>query len=317
MKQTCHQNIQSYLIFTMISCIVFSCASLSSGQAIKNAKIQTFPPALTPAADMILVPSGTFIMGATRIAQEEFLRFGWSPQWIQRVMPLVKSSGPAHEIFLDSFYIYQHEVTNRQYKAFVDATGHSPPRSRSVFSDADQPVVGVSWYDAQAFCEWAGARLPTEAEWEKAARGSEGFAYPWGNRWDANKLQSADRIAKRPLINFSLWSAWQQSSDRMPEAKSAKVGSFSAGASPYGVMDMAGNVWEWVADWYAPHYYVESPKRNPQGPSSGERRVLRGGAWDVPKAVTYTWYRETFMPPSGKSGVTGFRCAISTSKRVL
>jgi formylglycine-generating enzyme required for sulfatase activity len=269
---------------------------------------------LTP-ADMIRVPSGKFIMGASPKEQEMILQFGWSPNWIDRVKPLVESSGPPHEVYLDSFYIFKHEVTNRQYKAFVDATGHTPPEiwSRASFNHPDQPVVCVSWNDANAFCTWAGMRLPTEAEWEKAARGSEGLAYPWGNAWDASKLRSANSIANRPLETFNVWSSWQRTmfSVHGSEASPARVGSYPEGASPYGVMDMAGNVWEWVADWYDPHYYAESPERNPKGPPTGQRRVLRGGGWDVPKSVTYTWYRETFMPPHDKRTVTGFRCASS------
>ncbi|MFQ5934728.1 MAG: formylglycine-generating enzyme family protein [Dehalococcoidia bacterium] len=253
-------------------------------------------------------------MGASPEEQGDVLQFGWSPDWFHHIKPLVGSSGSPHVVYLDSFYIDKYEVTNSQYKAFVDATGHPPPTfwGQDQFNHPDQPVVGVSWHDASTFCTWAGKRLPTETEWEKAARGPRRLAYPWGNIWDSSKLWSADGIATRPLDTFDAWTLWRLNMLDASEAGPAKAGSYPRGASPYGVMDMAGNVWEWVADWYDSHYYVESPERNPQGPSTGQRRVLRGGAWDVPKVVAYTWFRENFIPPEfSKSFVTGFRCAMS------
>ena len=268
---------------------------------------------------MVLVPGGKFIMGASSKEQEQILQFGLPPNWMDRIKPLVESSGPPHNVYLDSFYISKYEVTNRQYEAFVEATGHMPPSyplfARAQFTHLDQPVVGVSWHDANAFCTWAGMRLPTEAEWEKAARGSEGLVYPWGHAWDTSKSRSADSIANRPLETFNVWRSWRRNMRLVhgSEARPAKVGSYPEGASPYGVMDMAGNVWEWVADWYDPHYYTESPERNPKGPPTGQRRVLRGGGWNVPKVAAYSWLRETFMPPHDKRGVTGFRCATTTT----
>ena len=267
---------------------------------------------LAMAADWVLIPGGKFVMGATADQQADFYTFGGSPQWMRFAQPLVESSGPAHDVHLDSFYIFRHEVTNSQYQKFVSAMGHrnsgsvSDPR----FNGPHQPVVTVTWNDAQSFCVWIGARLPTEAEWEKAARGTGGFIYPWGNTWDAAKLRSMDGIARQALPSIEEWENWRKQHMRnTPEAKPADVGSYPEGASPYGVMDMAGNVWEWVADWFDPTYYANAPKDNPKGPESGEFRVLRGGAWDTPIPVNFTWLRQTFMPPSDARAVTGFRCA--------
>lgn len=284
-----------------------------------TARLTMPKPDLSPLAipeafvEMILVPAGRFPMGATVEQRGAVLEFGFSPDWVRRMEPLLDSAGPLHQVFLDPFYIDKHEVTNRRYDGFMQATGQLPPLfwDNQRFNHPDQPVVGVSWYDAVDFCSWAGKRLPTEAEWEKAARGTEAYDFPWGNNWDSGRLLAAERIAGRPLTSFNEWINWQ--SGAIYQAAPAKVGSYPSGASPYGVMDMAGNVWEWVADRYGPDYYSGSPTHNPQGPAIGERRVLRGGAFDVPRVVAYTWTRETFMPPFWKSGVTGFRCAASKS----
>ena len=258
--------------------------------------------------DMVLVPAGEFTMGATHAQQSRLLDFGWSAGWLRHFDSLLKSSGPAHQVYLDAFYIDKYEVSNKKYESFVIETGHRPPQSWTVagFAHPDQPVVAVSWLDADAFCAWAGKRLPTEAAWEKAARGTEGFVYPWGDTWVPNNLMSADWNANESLEDFEAWSRWSAESGTGP----AKVGSYLQGASPYGAMDMAGNVWEWVADWYDTEYYLNSPERNPSGPTVGSRRVLRGGAWDVPRVVAYSWLRETFiLPDFARSFVTGFRCA--------
>ncbi|MFQ5875616.1 MAG: formylglycine-generating enzyme family protein [Dehalococcoidia bacterium] len=276
--------------------------------------VTTLPDGYTTAT-MVLVPGGEFTMGASAEEQEAVLEFGWSPEWAGRIRQLVESAGPPHVVQLKSFYIDKYEVTNRQYTAFVDATGRQPSTfwGQAQVNRPDQPVIGVSWHDADAFCAWAGKRLPTESEWEKAARGRRALAYPWGNSWDSSRLRSADAVANRPLDTFDDWSLWQQQllvggSEIWP----AEVGSYLEGASPYGAMDMAGNVWEWVSDWYDPDYYAVSPRLNPTGPSEGESRVLRGGAWDVPRVVAYTWSRETFIPPEFRnSTVTGFRCALT------
>ncbi|MBM4255872.1 MAG: formylglycine-generating enzyme family protein [Deltaproteobacteria bacterium] len=267
--------------------------------------------------DMLLIPAGTFLMGATSEEQQAVLAFGWRGPMHNRIQFLAEHSGPRHTVDLDTFYIDKHEVTNQAYRAFVEATARRPPtfwNDPRQLTDSTQPVVGVSWYDAQAFCTWRGKRLPTEAEWEKAARGTDGRSYPWGNDWDATRLHTADTIAGKSLADFESWTRWQRTiSAGLDAARPAAVGSYPLGASPYGVLDMAGNVWEWVADWYEPDYYASSPARNPTGPATGTTKVIRGGGWDVPQTVPTTWLREQFIPPTfAGSPVTGFRCAATT-----
>ena len=180
----------------------------------------------TPAGalhEMVLVPAGEFAMGS-----EE-----GNPDAL-----------PVHTVYLDSYYLDRYEVTNAQYQGFVTATRRTQSRftDDSNFNDPRQPVAGVTWSDAGDYCEWAGLRLPTEAEWEKAARGVDGLTYPWGNGSpDGTHANFAD-------VNSEF--AWRDSSADDGYSFTAPVGSYPAGASPYGVHDLAGNLWEWLADWY-------------------------------------------------------------------
>ena len=183
--------------------------------------------------------------------------------------------GPAHWVVMDAYFIDKHEVSNRDYESFMKATGHSAPAywDDPRLNKPDQPVVGVNWHDSMAFCEWKGKRLPTEAEWENAARGPEGLRFPWGNSFDPSKA------------NFGKQNTSTLPVDSMPE-----------GRSYYGLHHMAGNVFEWVQDWYDPNFYKKIPHDvNPRGPQKplwlggtgtyvdrltvGEKRIIRGGSW--------------------------------------
>jgi formylglycine-generating enzyme required for sulfatase activity len=226
---------------------------------------------------MVLVPAGEFTMGSSASDSQAY-----------------GDEKPQHTVYLDAFWIDKFEVTNAQYKKCVDAGKCSAPPQRksytrdSYYGDArydNYPVIYVPWNDANTFCAWAGKRLPTEAEWEKAARGTDGRIYPWGNTFDINKVNAEGKVGD-----------------------TTEVGAYPAGASPYGVMDMAGNVWEWVADWYAENYYASSPRNNPKGPSSGEYRVLRGGAWYTNQSYVRAAYRYYYYPVNRDFDV-GFRCA--------
>lgn len=230
-------------------------------------------------AVMILIPAGEFLMGSA--GNEGY-----------------HNEKPQRKVYLDSYYIDKFEVTNVQYREFMRATGHKSPRDWSDYdtSRLNHPVVGVSWYDAVAYAEWAGKRLPTEAEWEKAARGIDGRKYPWGNI----PPDSGGRY--RANYKVGKYGAADGYSTTSP------VDSFPLGASSYGVMDMAGNVWEWCADWYDSGYYRKAPTKNPPGPSSGKHRVLRGGAWlnddtSYLRCAVRGWHAPTLT-----FNYVGFRC---------
>lgn len=207
---------------------------------------------------------------------------------------------PAHTVNLDAFWIDKTEVTNTMYAQCVaggkcDAPSTTTSARRDSYYGNPQfdnfPVINVDWNMADTYCEWAGRRLPTEAEWEKAARGTDGRTYPWGN--DA---------PNKNLLNY----------DGPNDGDTTEVGAYPNGVSPYGVLDMAGNVDEWVADWYGEIYYTSSPLSNPLGPSSGQYRVLRGGPW-----LTYDYYiRSSYrgsLDPSHTDYYTGFRCAMDAT----
>ncbi|MEP6959901.1 MAG: SUMF1/EgtB/PvdO family nonheme iron enzyme [Nitrospirota bacterium] len=222
---------------------------------------------------MALVPAGEFMMGS----------FGGDPDEL-----------PVHKVYVGAFFIDTHQLSVRHYARFLEATQHdSPPEWTLMNKQTNQsrPVANVDWVDADAYCKWAGKRLPTEAEWEKAARGTDGRVYPWGNepptRFHANSGKEV----------------WNNHSALAP------VGTFEEGKSPYGIYDMAGNVWEWVSDWYDPEYYQLSPQQNPSGPRRGSHKVVRGGSWGS-NGITdlRSADRETHLP-SFKGFGTGFRCA--------
>ena len=166
---------------------------------------------------------------------------------------------------------------------------------------ADYPVIFVSWHQADSYCKWRGARLPREAEWEKAARGLEERLYPWGNAFDGTLVNFCD-------INCELEIRNTDYNDHYTET--APIGSFPDGVSPYGIHDMAGNVWEWVEDWYDPASYSYLPTENPAGPASGTLKVLRGGAWNGSGGVVRTAHRLA-TEPSFRGYDVGFRCARS------
>ena len=198
---------------------------------------------------------------------------------------------PQHTLYLPDYRLARTPVTNAQYAAFVQAAGHEQPKhwkgGKPPGGKKDHPVVFVSWHDAEAYCRWLAEatsrpyRLPSEAEWERGARGSDGRIWPWGNQWDAQRCNSVEGGP----------------GDTTP------VGAYPEGASPYGLLDMAGNVWEWVADWYD-----QSPDRDPKGPDSGQSRVMRGGSWyDVAYgALCATRGRNR---PVNRYNCIGFRCA--------
>jgi formylglycine-generating enzyme required for sulfatase activity len=234
---------------------------------------------------------------------------------------------PQRSIHLSAFYIDRFEVTNRRYQAFLKAMNHRIPEHCCDFSYnvwkgtefpavlADHPVVNVDWFDAEAYCKWAGKRLPTEAEWEKAAKGSEGRVFPWGNTWGRTRVNSAPYWAGKDFATAEDAKAWWGDAGAEVIGKKGFQGmltlpvtALEQGATPTGLMHMAGNVWEWVADWYDGSYYTVSPDGNPKGPEGGEYKVTRGGSWLNHQHLLRTTARDGARPSMRNHG-TGFRCA--------
>ncbi len=235
-----------------------------------------YPPELAQkGAKMVLIPAGMFTMGSNKGEDDE---------------------KPPHAVSLDAFYIDKYEVTNALYKMCVEADTCQPPKeirsyTRSSYYGNSQfdnyPVINVDWHQSKTYCEWRGARLPSEAEWEYAARGTDERTYPWGEGIDETHA------------NYN-------------QSDTTAVGSYESGKSPFGVYDMAGNVWEWVNDWYSETYYQSSPPSNPLGPASGQHGILRGGAWNVFGVISRLRSANRItVGHSSWDDLDGFRCALS------
>lgn len=297
--------------------IIIACSDSPTADKSLNDEPDNPKPSLE---NMVLIPAGDFIMGS----KEGEGAFDEHPQ---------------HEVYLDTYYIDKYEVTNAQFKEFVEATGYVTdaerkgkgevwnPRENSAylrlnnFTDVNwrnphvwrtsddrphpeawenykladkmnHPVVQISWNDAQAYAKWAGKRVPTEAEWEKAARGIDERKFSWGNIFDLD----IDGVTVHANIGSD---------------EPMSVGCFPTGISPYGVYNMTGNVQEWVANWYASDYYTHSPKSNPTGPEIGEFRVIRGGSWRHIKSHHVLNTSRAYQVPNYSSNFVGFRCAWS------
>jgi formylglycine-generating enzyme required for sulfatase activity len=260
--------------------------------------------------EMVRIPAGEFIMGSavgTGNADEH----------------------PQHSVYLDTYWMDKHEVTNGQFARFVtvaayrteaevrgcsrmlvgrawqDVPGADWRHPRGPDSDLtgkmEHPVVHIHYDDAKAYCDWAGGRLPTEAEWEKGARGAAGSQYPWGDKVTGERLNFCDRNCEYH---------WRDTTEDDGYPRTAPVGTFSSGASPYGVLDMSGNVWEWVSDWYAHDYYARTPSTNPLGPTEGKTRVLRGGSWAGNRWGLRATFRGSGEETLVNFGSIGFRCVM-------
>jgi eukaryotic-like serine/threonine-protein kinase len=265
----------------------------------------------TDGMTMVYVPAGEFEMGSTEGDED---------------------AEPVHTVALDAFWLDQTEVSVAQFRQFVAAADHETtaeesgsswaytddgwewvegadwahPQGPASQAEDDHPVVHISWHDADAYCAWAGGRLPTEAEWEYAARGPESLIYPWGNIFDGTRLNYCDQnCPRRDRADEDVDDGYEFT---------APVGSYPGGASWIGALDLSGNVWEWTADWYAEDYYAQSPRENPTGPEEGEYRVLRGGDWWNSADGSRCGYRVWYFPWDWGL-YRGFRC-VRTSPPV-
>lgn len=253
---------RSAIALLITAAFVFSISLAQENQDVKNPQVMK--------GEMVLIPGGEFLMGK----DEE------------------GDCSPAHKVWVDSFYIDKYEVTNAQYYRFCKETDRKLPEfwGMAEFHSGpdfpDHPVVGISWNDAKAYAEWAGKRLPTEAEWEYAARGGlPGMNYPNGDEVDSTQANYPVKGIMRGTV---------------------PVGSYPPNG--YGLYDMAGNVWEWISDYYDGDYYENSPYKNPQGPEEGKFRVIRGGGWHSGPYCNRVYYRKA-LPSNWVDFAVGFRCA--------
>ena len=236
--------------------------------------------------DMVLIPAGDFTAGMDPdTGYQECLKHAKScePEWYRH-------EAPVHEVWIDAFYMDKYEVTQEKYERII---GKNPSR----YKGANLPVERVIWEEANEYCEKVGKRLPTEAEWEKAARGKVDTIYPWGNEVESNKANFCD-------VNCKNYAKAHQFDDGYKAT--APVGSYPPNG--YGLYDMAGNVWEWVSDWYNKNYYQNVPRRNPKGPVKGHRRAIRGGSFgnnaSGMRIAGRSWAHNT------RVSRRGFRCAL-------
>lgn len=239
---------------------------------------------------MVLIPGGPFTMGSNDGLPNE---------------------RPEHQVTLDPYLIDQYEVTMSAYQKFLEGAKYDSPSTwddEAAMTVGDRPAIGMNWEGAVAYCKWAGKRLPTEAEWEKAARGTDGRRFPWG------QMQPFVDIAN---YNRGVWVS--EAVTLVPvgaglEGMSVRHGLKEGGKSPYGLSHMAGNAAEWVADWYDREYYPKSSDKNPTGPTTGEKKVIRGGSWaDLPAAIRVT--ARFSAEPEFQDRTVGFRCAMAAPKK--
>jgi eukaryotic-like serine/threonine-protein kinase len=290
-KQRSHRFIGAVLLLMLLTGSLFSAAPASAGNIQQVLDKYVYLPLIVYAtrdfSNMVLVPAGEFGMGCNS---------GTASCGVADRQPL-------HTVYLDAFWIDKYEVTNAMYFECVDDGICAPPLSNTSKSGRNYygnpaynnyPVVWVSWFQAKDYCTYAKKRLPTEAEWEKAARGTDGRLYPWGNT-----------VPNCSLANGNISGCYL--------GDTTEVGSYPAGASPYGAMDMSGNVFEWVNDWYKADYYDSSPYSNPTGPDSGTNRVQRSGSFDSNPTLAMLSINRAgnTVPPTRQVSLLGFRCATN------
>ncbi len=234
---------------------------------------------LRDGAAMVWVGAGEFTMGTSGVRL--------APEW--------ENECPQRKVTLDGYWIYKYEVTVAQYRRFCRTTERKMPDPPAWGWLDTHPMVNVSWDDAKAYADWAGSVLPTEAQWEKAARGADARAFPWDGGWDPARCACWDSTLTENALRGT-----------------KPVGSFTEDVSPYGAQDMAGNVMEWCADWYDAKAYVTAPASNPTGPGAGTKRVLRGGSWRYGFAARFRCASRFSFDPAYRGPGVGFRCVVAS-----
>lgn len=297
-------------------------------------------------ATLVWVLPGTFVMGSSKEdVKSLWSKYDWDDSWFNAQVGGIDWIGElhAHEVELNSFWIYRDVVTIGQYYNFMQESGYSAPTDplvhgpwNSAWKDGKPlpgtemiPVSSVSWEDAVAYCSWAGVRLPTEAEWEYAARGSEGSIFPWGDTWKNNICRCADELANTNFKSNDNWRLWINGGGKGSDGTypshcwlanhvaqiegPTAIKEYPFDVSWCGIHGMAGQVREWCSDWYDPDYYIQSPRKNPRGPNQhGSRpgytpcRVMRGGAWNGPVYQCRGSQRLFYPPDSRDTTITVF-----------
>jgi formylglycine-generating enzyme required for sulfatase activity len=279
------QHVIQYSVISILLTLLLACSGINQPNPPENVKDDM---------EMVYIPAGEFIMGTSDEQKERLIEDRLWEIWNDYEQP-------QHTVYLDAFWIDKTEVTNEQYALCVADDACQEPYSvesnarTSYYGNpefSNYPVIYVDWYGAQAYCSWAGRRLPTEAEWEKAARGTDERTYPWGEGIDNTRANYGGTGCKT--------------------CDTVAVGSYPDGASPYGVLDLAGNVAEWVADVYDITYYNNSPSENPTGPSYEGDRGRRGGSWAGIENSLRAAARNGIRPDYVKFPSQGFRCAVDT-----
>ena len=281
-----------------IICLLLVIACTTVCYNVSVADLDTEAKKTLSTIEWISIPEGEFLMGSTKVeADTAYTDAKLRSSLLEK--HTFDAETPQHTVYLSTFQISRYEITNAQYRTFINATGRPPPRGHNGeetwktedFNGDKQPVVGVTWFDAQAFAEWIGGSLPTEAQWERAARGTQARIYPWGNA--PPKARQHANFARR-------------------YNKTTPVGQFSEGYSPNGIADLAGNVWEWCLDEYDPAFYRQDNNKTRRNPLNLRfrdvlrARVIRGGAWDVGSAFLRSSLRFKYYPLDSTHTI-GFR----------
>ncbi|MBP96488.1 hypothetical protein CMK18_11100 [Candidatus Poribacteria bacterium] len=326
-------RIALFLLIVSVIGLVYYVSKSPQVRLAKSRSIITHEIQCADGSRMTFIPAGEFYMGSTKTEINSM------PEGFRPNIEHYADEMPQIKVYVDDFYIDKFEVTNAQYNEFVSQTGYPPPYyahdlakpynwSSGTFpaGTANHPVVLVSWQDAYAYARWAGKRLPTETEWEKAARGTDGRIYPWGNEWNGSKCNNAERVAGRPLNSYTAWRGFAEIQrtklegavsgpwnilNFTPSAQPITVyaddtrlkhlqpvGSYPEGRSPYGIHDMAGNAMEWCANWYDPKLLTRIKSDSQITNYQGTYRSVRGGSWMRPLDDQRASARDA-CPPSG------------------